>query len=426
MSKCSPQSRETIAADYALFSAFAIIAQQIACKATRDSLFLSYFGVTDLPKIVITGGLTSILAVMIMSKLLSRYGPTSLIPIVFTMSGLLHISEWFLYKSAPEIATLLLYVHVAVFSAILISGFWSVVNERFNPYSAKRTVARITVGATLGGLVGGVMVERVSTLTDLQVMLLVLAGLQVVCGFGVLKVGEASVPQPSSNPVMGSGSRELLRTPYLLQMVALMTLTAMVSALLEYALKAQAANQFASSEALVTFFASFYTITGVLSFLVQATLGHRLLSRLGLGGTIALLPGSVVLGGIVGVILTNLWSVVVLRALHTSLAHSLFRSGFELLYVPLSTHKKRSTKILIDVGSDRIGDIIGGGLILLLVSSLTEVSTALVIGFALFTSILTLGLIYRLRLGCRNTGLSQSFLIPTFGTQRKLNKKFWN
>jgi hypothetical protein len=164
-------------------------------------------------------------------------------------------------------------------------------------------------------------------------------------------------------------------------------------------LKAQAANQFASSESLVTFFASFYTITGVLSFLVQATLGRRSLSRLGLGGTIALLPGSVVLGGIVGVILTNLWSVVVLRALHTSLAHSLFRSGFELLYVPLSTHKKRSTKILIDVGSDRIGDIIGGGLILLLVSSLTEVSTALVIGFALFTSILTLGLIYRLHRG---------------------------
>jgi ATP/ADP translocase len=228
VSKCSPQSRETFAADYALFSAFAIIAQQIACKAPRDSLFLSYFGVTDLPKIVITGGLTSILAVMIMSKLLSRYGPASLIPVVFTMSGLLHVSEWFLYKAAPEIATLLLYVHVAVFSAILISGFWSVVNERFNPYSAKRTVARITVGATLGGLVGGVMVERVSALTDLQVMLLVLAGLQVVCGFGVLKVGEASVPQPSSNPVMGSGSRELLRTPYLLQMVALMILTTMV------------------------------------------------------------------------------------------------------------------------------------------------------------------------------------------------------
>lgn len=399
MSICEPQSRETTAANYAIFSAVAIIAQQIAGKATRDALFLSYFEVTDLPKIVIVGGMISILAVMMMSKLLSRYGPASLIPVIFTMSGLLHIGEWVLYKAAPETATILLYVHIAVFSAILISGFWSVVNERFNPYTAKRTVARITVGATFGGLVGGFMVERVSNLMDLQAMLLILAGLHVVCGFGVLKVGKALVPQPSSNPVISSGSRVLLRTPYLLQMVALMILTAMVSTLLEYALKTEAANRFESTESLVTFFASFYTIAGVLAFLVQATLGRRSLSSLGLGGTIALLPGSIVLGGIVGVILTNIWSVVVLRGVHTALVHSLFRSGFELLYVPLSSYKKRPTKILIDVGSDRIGDIIGGGLVLLLVSSLIEVPTVLVIGSALIASVLALGLIYRLHHG---------------------------
>jgi hypothetical protein len=41
------------------------------------------------------------------------------------------------------------------------------------------------------------------------------------------------------------------------------------------------------------------------------------------------------------------------------MSNSLWRSGYELLYTPIQESKKRSTKTLVDVGSDRLGTLIG-------------------------------------------------------------------
>ncbi len=58
--------------------------------------------------------------------------------------------------------------------------------------------------------------------------------------------------------------------------------------------------------------------------------------------------------------------MVTLRGGQAIFANSLYRSAFELLYTPLPPHKKRPTKTIIDVASDRLGDLIGSGLLLLL------------------------------------------------------------
>ncbi|MCB9598719.1 MAG: hypothetical protein H6719_38745 [Sandaracinaceae bacterium] len=50
----------------------------------------------------------------------------------------------------------------AVFGALVISGFWSVVNERFDPHSAKQMIGRIGTGATFGGVAGGLLAAFVS------------------------------------------------------------------------------------------------------------------------------------------------------------------------------------------------------------------------------------------------------------------------
>ena len=50
-----------------------------------------------------------------------------------------------------------LYLHVATFGGALVSGFWSLVNERFDPYTARQVVGRIGTGAAAGGLVGGLL-----------------------------------------------------------------------------------------------------------------------------------------------------------------------------------------------------------------------------------------------------------------------------
>jgi len=145
----STKRTESIALMFALIAATTMIAQQVAGKATRDALFLSNFDVTNLPKVVIAAAIASITGVLIMSRLLSRVSPITLVPAVFGLSAILFVGEWILLDYQPRVASIILYLHMAIFGAILISGFWSIINERFDPHSAKQRVARIAAAAAL-------------------------------------------------------------------------------------------------------------------------------------------------------------------------------------------------------------------------------------------------------------------------------------
>jgi hypothetical protein len=385
---------------FALLAATVMIAHQVAGKATRDALFLSNFDVTNLPKVVIAAAIASLISVLIMSRLLARIGPFRLIPLVFGLSAVLFLGEWLLLDYQPRIASIVIYLHMAVFGAILISGFWSIINERFDPHSAKQRVARIAAAAALGGVIGGILAARVSALLDVRTMLLFLSGMHVVCLFSTRSIGTPTHSVHADEAVRArSAFTVIARSRYLQWMAALLVLVAVMAALVDYALKAEASARFQDSESLVAFFASFYAIAGVVGFGLQTLLGRRILQHFGIGTTLAILPAAVAIFGTVGTVFTRLWSMVLLRGGQSVLVNSLYRSAFELLYTPLPPHKKRPTKAIIDVASDRLGDLVGSGLLLLLLFIAPQLPTAVVTGCAVLIALAALFVITRLNQG---------------------------
>src|SRR5262249_11930375 len=121
----------------AIVSAGAMIAFQVAGKATRDALFLSNFPVTALPAMSAASAAVSIAAVLAAARLFSLKSPRNVIPAAFCVSSILLIAEWVIYGIAPQAAAILLYLHMAAFGATLVSGFWSVMSELFDPRTAK-------------------------------------------------------------------------------------------------------------------------------------------------------------------------------------------------------------------------------------------------------------------------------------------------
>jgi len=394
---------DSVAMMFALVAATTMIAQQVAGKATRDALFLSNFDVTDLPKVVITSAIASMAAVLIMSKLMSKISPIKLIPAAFGLSAILFIAEWLLLDYQPGVASVVLYLHMAIFGAILISGFWTIINERFDPHSAKQRVARIAAAAALGGVIGGALAAQVSKSMDVRTMLLFLSGLHIICLIFVRFVGTPTRIIPIDNAVRTRSAFTVIsNTHYLQWMAALMVLVAVMAAMVDYAFKAEASARFQNSESLVAFFASFYAAAGVVGFVLQTAFGRRVLQRFGIGTTIAILPSAIILFGTIGTIFTQLWTMVALRGSQAVVANSFFRSAFELLYTPLPPHKKRPTKTIIDVASDRLGDLIGAGLILLLLFLIPDLPTAVVAGCAVMVAALALYVVTRLNRGYIN------------------------
>lgn len=388
------------AASWAIGVATLMIAHQVAGKATRDALFLSQFEVTALPKMVMASAVLSMLAVVVIARLLAQFGPLRVMPGAFALSALLFFASWILFAVAPAAISIMLYLQMGVFGAVLISGFWSVVNERFDPYTAKQTIARIGAAATLGGLLGGVLAGRVAEAMDVRAMLLVLGLLHALCGIGVRAIGEGRRTVGVATDLGLLPGLQLLRQQrYLQGMGALMVLVAVLAALLDYAMKAQASMRYVKSEDLVGFFGQFYAFVGLATFLVQWLLGPRLLKRFGIGPVLALMPVVTVFAGLLGAGVGRLWATTAIRAAQMVTVNSLFRSAFELLYTPLPPLTKRPTKAIIDVASDRLGDVVGSGILLALLAVVPGLNSAAVVIVAVVVALLALAVTLRLHRG---------------------------
>ena len=385
--------------------AVAMIAQQVGGKAVRDALFLSNYDVASLPNVVIGAALFSIAWIAPVTHWMTRYGPGRVVPAGFLVSALLLLIEGLLSSRLPRLVAVAFYFHMAALAPVLISGFWSLVNERFDPTTARRRVGRITAGATLGGLVGGLLAERIGAWSSLSVIFPALAVLHLFCAWQVrgliLPASASASGSTSTNADVAtmSGLRVLRRNAYLRNLALLTLLGALAAGLLDFVFKAQATAAFEGADhqtRLLRFFAIFYTAVGLLTFVVQALLGQRSLEKLGLARTAAFLPGLVAGGGLIALFAPGLAVLSALRGSESIVRSSIYRSGYELLYTPLPAAEKRSTKTLVDVGFDRLGDVAAGGLVKLGLATVRSGLVTILVFGAVAVAFLALWTTFRL------------------------------
>jgi ATP:ADP antiporter, AAA family len=370
MSRLGAPAGQARAATLSALCGMAIMAQHVGGKALRDGLFLSQFAVGELPKAMLVSAVLAIPTVLGVSFGMTRFGPDKVAPATLALSAALFAAEWALLPLHPHAIAGLVYLHVATLGGTVISAFWSLLSERFDPHSAKHALARVTNGFALGGLCGGLLVSHAAKTVDSRSLLLAIGAINLICAFGVARIGRApgAASAEAESFVLASPIAALRGSKYLRALALLVLLTGFVSALLDFSFKAEALASLGSGPRLVQLFALFHTATAVVTALVQTTLARRALERLGLAGTLAVLPSTVLLTGALGVSVPMLWSNALLRGASNVLESSLFRSAYEPLYTPLPADVRRSSKTIIDVGVGRLGEALGSGLALLLVS----------------------------------------------------------
>ncbi|MFN8654031.1 MAG: hypothetical protein U0133_19185 [Gemmatimonadales bacterium] len=370
-----PAATDRRATAYAIAAAALTVAFQLAGKATRDALFLSTFSVAYLPRIVVTSALLSVGLTLGLTRVMASRGPGRLVPRLFALSGVLLLLEWLLAGPARPAAAIVFYLHFGGLGALLVSAFWALVNERFDPRSARGAIARITTGASIGGLLGGVLPERVGATLTLTTMLPVLAVLHLAAGALVIQLLRATRPQESSSrrTTATRSPGEIIRGSRYLQGIALLVLlTSTVEGLLDYVFKAGATAAVPDGAGLLRLFAAFYTATAILTILAQVFLLGPFLNRIGVARSAGLLPGASSAGALGALLLPGFGPLLVARGLEVVFHNSLFRAAYELLFTPIAPQDKRATKLVLDVGGARLGDIVAGSL----------VQTALLIGVA--------------------------------------------
>lgn len=343
-----------------------MLAHQVAGKAARDGLFLSRYDATALPKMVLAAAAVAVLFGWLFGVLLKRYSPQRVVPGALLLSAALQMAEWSLLERSPEVVVVWVYLHIVGFGAILLSGFWSLANEVFDPREAKLRFGRIAGFGTAGGIVGGLLAERTVVWFGTSSVLVLLAGLHLLAGLSVMALAGPTAVGRVREREQGSARTAFRKAPFLWSLAVLVLLGTTSASLLDYLFKSGATLEYGKGPGLVRFFALFYTGAQVLTFLVQTVVARFSLEKLGLSRTVMSLPLAVG-GGAAGALLLPVFPMVAsVRALELILRGSLFRSGYELFYTPIPARDKRAVKTLIDVGSDRMGDAVGAGTLQLL------------------------------------------------------------
>jgi ATP/ADP translocase len=125
-----------------------------------------------------------------------------------------------------------------------------------------------------------------------------LAALHAFCAWRVLALrADEPTPAPAlaasaeAADVARGGLQILASMPYLRSLALLLMVTTVASGLIDYVFKASAEQALAGDgQAMLRFFAVFYTAVGLLGFLAQTALTRLSLERLGLARTVAVLP----------------------------------------------------------------------------------------------------------------------------------------
>jgi hypothetical protein len=353
------------------------------------------------------------------SRSLRSIAPGTFVPAAFALSAAFLLGSWLLLEWSPTLAAQAVYLQISGLGPMLGSGFWLIATERFDPHTARLNFGRIAGVGTITGLVAALITERIGATIGIEAMLPVLAILNLLCAWQIRRLAgprvltlhdkamEVAPDLAATSP--RSGLRVLAGAPYLRNLAALVLLGTVAATLADYVFKVQAVETFGRGDALLQFFALYYAAVSLVAFVVQSASAPLVLEKLGLAVTTATPSLALVIGGLGGLIFPGLGGALIARGAESTLRSSLFKTGYEIFFTPINSQDKRAAKSIIDVGFDRLGDAVGGGLIRLLIMLPIAIQYTALLGVAIVCSAVAVAIAQRLSRGYIHT-LERSLL----------------
>jgi AAA family ATP:ADP antiporter len=358
-----------------LYSFLAMTAYNILKPLTR-SQFIRNLGADNLPYVLLAAGVLIGFVMAGYSKAAGMLPRKGIIPITqAALAGLL-VLFWFLFHTGSASVSVGFYFLGLIMGILLISQFWTLANEIYDPRQAKRVFGFIGGGSCLGGAMGSYILTATVAITGPTNLLLVSASILVVCAFivvtilrreshvsleGVAKTGE-------EEGVKWTEAFELLKQSKHLQIIAMVIgFAAVGAAIIEQQLNMAAAAFARQGTDLEKILGQVGLLLSIIGFVIQVWLTSRIHKFLGIGFALLILPFSLGTTGLIMLFNAVLWAPMLARISDTSLRYTVDKTSREILFLPLSTDLKARAKPFVDVTMDRLSKGVGALLILVLI-----------------------------------------------------------
>jgi ATP/ADP translocase/CRP-like cAMP-binding protein len=361
------------------YSFLAMAGYNMIRPVTRG-LFIEKLGAQNLPWVLFGSGIAIGLIMQAYTRVIRLAPRRWMIPITLTAITLLMATFYLLFDTLPgsRVVAVVFYLFGLIVGILLISQFWTLANDVYDPRQAKRVFGFIGAGASLGGFTGAQLTSTVVQQIGTNSVLLVSAATLAACtltGAWVIRrePGAGRTDASRTGDEQGVGGAEairLLRSSRHLQVIAMViAFAAFGSAIIEQQLNSAAAESRGAQnvDAVTAFLAQIIAYYSLIGFVIQIALTSRIHRSLGIGFALLILPVVDSVTGLLMLLSGGLWTAGVARVADTSLRYTVDKTTREVLFLPLPLDIKYRAKPFIDVTVDRVAKGLGALLLLVLV-----------------------------------------------------------
>ncbi len=333
-------------------------------KPVSRALFLSKFEIEQLPYlyvlIAIVGGLLAYAYthLAVKTSLQTAVNWTTVITLICL------VSIWWLLKFNLDWMLYVFNIWVSLFSIVLVSQGWLAAANVFDSREAKRLYGLLGLGATAGAAFGGELTAQLAKFVEPRDLLLACAVMVIFSYLALLGVARqpgvdlanAKAAESEEDFSFGDILDGIRKHRHLQVIMGIITLTFIVDVMVEYQFSAMAKASFTSKGDLTAFLGSFYGLyLNLVTFAMQFFLTAIVVRRLGVGGTLQVMPVVIGLTSMIVMAAPRLSVASMVRLGEAASRYSFNRTGMELLYLPLPVDLKNRTKAFVDIFMDRFG-----------------------------------------------------------------------
>jgi AAA family ATP:ADP antiporter len=363
---------ELAAVAWAFLYFFLLLASYYILRPLRDEMGIAG-GLAKLPWVFTGTFLAMLAAVPLFGYVTARLPRRRFLPLVygFFILNLLLFYAAFQVAGWREGTARAFFIWVSVFNLFVVSVFWSFMVDLFGSDQGKRLFGLIAAGGTAGAITGpaltALLAAPLGPVNLLPVSALLLAGtVPCIRQLGCWSDRQPAQPmQPAGEPLGGSilaGLTLIVRSPYLLGIALFMLLFTTLATFLYFEQAHIVAQSFTTPAGRTRFFALLDLAVNTLTVLTQVFISARLLTRLGVAGTLALMPFLSALGFTLLALTPVLAVLAGFQVLRRAGEYALTRPARELLYTVVDRETKYKAKNALDTLVYRGGDALAGWL----------------------------------------------------------------
>ncbi|MGU3540852.1 NTP/NDP exchange transporter [Methylobacterium sp. A54F] len=350
---------------------FAILAAYYMLRPIRDQMGVAG-GIENLPWLF-TATLVGMLALNLPFAWLVKTLPRArFVPLTYRFFALnILVFAAALYAAPPDWDVWIgraFFVWLSIFNLFVVSIFWATIVDVFTSEQGKRLFGFIAAGATLGAIAGSattaILARDVPTWAlMLGAVVLLEAAVFSMRGLARLSDRLNQTPTPQAREAIGggivAGITRTLASPYLLNISLFLLLFSITSTFLYFQQAEIAKASFPDRNAQRAFFATVDLMVNGLTLGIQFLLTGRIVRRIGVGPTLALLPLLSIVGFAALATAPTITAIVAFQVLRRAGNFAISRPIREVLFTVVSREDRYKAKSFIDTVVYRLGDQLG-------------------------------------------------------------------